>query len=57
MASLEDSPEQMRHSKDNFFGNKNIGGFEVICGGKAVCPKSWGASVFSWILILLPSAL
>ena len=39
----------------NVYKDKEIGGFQVICGGKAVCPGSWAGSLFTWMLILCPS--
>ena len=54
---MEDSPGNIRFNRGRNRTSKDIGSFEVICGGKAVCPGSWAGSVLSWVLILVPSAL
>lgn len=53
MVSLEEDVK-FSTNKGHFFEGKNTGGFRVICG-KAVCPSAWGASVMSWVLIVIPS--
>lgn len=52
----EDSP-QFNRSKSRRYQGKETGSFEVVCGGKAVCPGPWATSIPSWLLILIPSFL
>ena len=41
----------------NVYRDKEIGGFQVICSGRAVCPGAWAGSLFTWMLIVCPSVI
>jgi hypothetical protein len=57
MQSVEDSPGNVKFNRGKNRISPNIGSFQIICKGKAVLPGSWAGSLFTWMLILVPSAL
>ena len=44
-------------ARTNEYDGKEIGKFKVCCFGKAVIPNDWCSSLWSWLLILVPSTL
>jgi hypothetical protein len=48
---MEDDTESLIDKKPQ------IGKYKVICCGRGLLPIDWGTTVWTWLLILVPSTL
>ena len=44
-------------SRVNYYNDKGIGRFKVLCRGGAILPSQWYNSLCSWFLIIVPSGV